>query len=417
MKGSGFSRRERFDGLQMSRIENNREFADFVTLVTARSSSVVIGRPLPWPQSIAKWMRSQLLLIVMVIIPGLLGGIYYGFICADQYISETQFVVRSPNRNSAGLLSGFLQSTGFVRAQDDSYIVTQFIKSRAAVDALVEKDGLKEKLSRPEADFLSRYPLSWSEANGEGLFKHYLDIINIRTDTGSGVTTLSVRAFRADDAQRLASALVQHAEELINRLNDRARADAIRYAQVEVSDSQVRLSNMQKTLTDFRNRESLVDPTKQSTAALDMIARLSDDLAASKTRLAALDEQAPQSPQGEALRARVTAMERQISEERAHIVGNDGSMAPRIAQYEQLLLEREMAAKMLTSATVSLENAKIDAQRQQLYLERIADPNLPDHALYPKRIVAFSMLLAICFACFWITRFFINQVYEHAAQQ
>ncbi len=401
----------------MSRIENNREFADFVTLVTARSSSVVIGRPLPWPQSIAKWMRSQLLLIVMVIIPGLLGGIYYGFICADQYISETQFVVRSPNRNSAGLLSGFLQSTGFVRAQDDSYIVTQFIKSRAAVDALVEKDGLKEKLSRPEADFLSRYPLSWSEANGEGLFKHYLDIINIRTDTGSGVTTLSVRAFRAEDAQRLASALVQHAEELINRLNDRARADAIRYAQVEVSDSQVRLSNMQKTLTDFRNRESLVDPTKQSTAALDMIARLSDDLAASKTRLAALDEQAPQSPQGEALRARVTAMERQISEERAHIVGNDGSMAPRIAQYEQLLLEREMAAKMLTSATVSLENAKIDAQRQQLYLERIADPNLPDHALYPKRIVAFSMLLAICFACFWITRFFINQVYEHAAQQ
>ncbi|NTF45633.1 capsule biosynthesis protein [Rhizobium rhizogenes] len=401
----------------MSRIENNREFADFVTLVTARSSSVVIGRPLSWPQSFAKWIRSQLLLILMVVIPGVLGGIYYGYVCADQYISETQFVVRSPNRNSAGLLSGFLQSTGFVRAQDDSYIVTQFIKSRAAVDALVEKDGLKEKLSRPEADFLSRYPLYWSEANGEGLFKHYLDIINIRTDTGSGVTTLSVRAFRAEDAQRLASALVQHAEELINRLNDRARADAIRYAQVEVGDSQVRLSDMQKTLTDFRNRESLVDPTKQSTAALDMIARLSDDLAASKTRLSALDEQAPQSPQGEALRARVTAMERQISEERARIVGNDGSMAPRIAQYEQLLLEREMAAKMLTSATVSLENAKIDAQRQQLYLERIADPNLPDHALYPKRIIAFLMLLAICFASFWITRFFINQVYEHAAQQ
>lgn len=401
----------------MSRIENNREFADFVTLVTARSSSVVIGRPLSWPQSFAKWIRSQLLLILMVVIPGVLGGIYYGYVCADQYISETQFVVRSPNRNSAGLLSGFLQSTGFVRAQDDSYIVTQFIKSRAAVDALVEKDGLKEKLSRPEADFLSRYPLYWSEANGEGLFKHYLDIINIRTDTGSGVTTLSVRAFRAEDAQRLASALVQHAEELINRLNDRARADAIRYAQVEVSDSQVRLSNMQKTLTDFRNRESLVDPTKQSTAALDMIARLADDLTASKTRLSALDEQAPQSPQGEALRARVTAMERQISEERARIVGNDGSMAPRIAQYEQLLLEREMAAKMLTSATVSLENAKIDAQRQQLYLERIADPNLPDHALYPKRIIAFLMLLAICFASFWITRFFINQVYEHAAQQ
>ncbi|KAA1180428.1 capsule biosynthesis protein [Rhizobium tropici] len=401
----------------MSRIENNKDFVDFVTLVTARSSGIVTGRPVSRPLSIARWVRSQLLLLLIVVIPGLLGGIYYAFISADQYVSETQFVVRSPNRNAAGLLSGFLQSTGFVRAQDDSYIVTEFIKSRAAVDALVEKDGLKEIFSRPEADVLNRYPLPWREANSEELFQHYLQFINVHTDSGSGVTTLNVRAFQADDAYRLAHALVQHAEELINRLNDRARRDAIRYAQVEVNDSQVRLSDMQKRLTDFRNREALVDPGKQSSAALNMIARLSDDLADSKTRLAALDEQAPRSPQNEALRARVAAMERQISDERARIVGSDGSMAPRIAQYEQLLLEREMAAKMLTSATASLENAKIDAQRQQLYLERIADPNLPDHALYPKRLQSFLLLLAICFAIFWIVRFFVIQVYEHAAQQ
>lgn len=401
----------------MSRIENNQDFVDFVTLVTARSSGITTGRPVSRPISIVRWIRSQLLLLLIVVIPGLLGGVYYAFISADQYVSETQFVVRSPNRNAAGLLSGFLQSTGFVRAQDDSYIVTEFIKSRAAVDALVEKDGLKEIFSRPEADFLNRYPLPWREANSEELFQHYLRFINVHTDSGSGVTTLDVRAFQADDAYRLANALVQHAEELINRLNDRARQDAIRYAQVEVNGSQVRLSDMQKRLTDFRNREALVDPGKQSSAALDMIARLSDDLADSKTRLAALDEQAPRSPQNDALRARVAAMERQISDERARIVGSDGSMAPRIAQYEQLLLEREMAAKMLTSATASLENAKIDAQRQQLYLERIADPNLPDHALYPKRLQSFLLLLAICFAIFWIVRFFVIQVYEHAAQQ
>ncbi|TXI03063.1 MAG: capsule biosynthesis protein [Rhizobium sp.] len=401
----------------MSRMENSKEFTDFVRLASTRASGVTLEQPVSWPYFVARWIRSQLLLLLIVVLPGLLGAIYYGVICADQYVSETQFVVRSPNRNAAGLLSGFLQSTGFVRAQDDSYIVTEFIKSRAAVDALVANDGLKSILSRPEADFLSRYPLPWSEASGEELFQHYLHFVDIRTDSGSGVTTLDVRAFRADDAYRLANALVKHAEELINRLNDRARADAIRYAEMEVNDSQARLSGMQKSLTDFRNREALVDPNKQSSAALDMIARLSDDLVDSKTRLAALEDQAPQSPQSEALRARVGAMERQISDERARIVGGDGSMAPRIAQYEQLLLEREMAAKMLASATASLENAKIDAQRQQLYLERIADPNLPDHALYPKRLSAFLMLLAICFATFWTVRFFVAQVYEHAAQQ
>jgi capsular polysaccharide transport system permease protein len=401
----------------MARIENNKEFADFVTLVSLRLQDGTPLKPEPaWRRPI-RWLRSHLLLLLMVIVPALLGAAYYGFIATDQYISETQFVVRSPNRNAAGLLSGFLQSTGFIRAQDDSYIVSEFMQSRAAMDALVRYDGLKDMLSRPEADALSRFPPPWSPGNDEDLFRHYLRAIDVRTNSGSGVTTLDVRAFRAQDAHRLAEALLRHAEELINRLNDRARQDAIHYAQVEVGDSQDRLSQVQKTLTKFRNRESLVDPSKQSAAALDLIAKLTDDLADNKARLNALDEQAPQSPQVPALRARIVAGENQISEERARVVGSDSSMAPRIAQYEQILLEREMAAKMLASATTSLENAKIDAQRQQLYLERIADPNLPDHPLYPKRVTSFLMLLALCGAAYWIVHFFIVQVFEHADAQ
>lgn len=401
----------------MSRIEDNKEFIDFVTLVSVRSVDVIPRQQTTWSKSVMRGIRSHLLLLLMIVFPGLVGGSYYAFICSDQYISETQFVVRSPNRNAAGLLSGFLQSTGFVRAQDDSYIVSEFILSRAAMDELVAKDDLKDVLSRPEADLLTRFPLPWAKENDEELFQHYLRFIKVQTDSSSGVTTLEVRAVRAEDARNLANALLQHAEELINRLNSRARQDAIRYAQVEVSDSEDRLALTQKNLTDFRNRETLVDPTKQASAALDLIARLVDDVADNKARLAALDEQAPQSPQGEALRARIAATERQVSDERARIVGSDGSMAPRIAQYEQLLLEREMAAKMLTSATASLENAKIDAQRQQLYLERIANPNLPDHPLYPKRVTSFLMFLAMCGAIYWIVRFFAIQVLEHAASQ
>lgn len=401
----------------MSRIENNKEFTDYVTLVSARSLGAVPLRQATRPELAIRWLRERLLLLLMVVVPGLLGGLYYAFISADQYMSETQFVVRSPNRNAAGLLSGLLQSTGFVRAQDDSYIVSEFMLSRAAVDLLVEKDGLKDILSRPEADFLTRFPMPWSRESDEELFQHYLRFVKVHTDSSSGVSTLEVKAFRAEDARNLANALLRHAEELINRLNDRARQDAIRYAQVEVGDSEERLAVMQKSLTDFRNREVLVDPAKQSAAALDLIARLSDEVADSKTRLAALEAQTPQSPQGESLRARVAAMESEISAERARIVGSDSSMAPRIAQYEQLLLEREMAARMLTSATTSLENAKIDAQRQQLYLERIADPNLPDHPLYPKRITAYLMLLAMCGAAYWIVSFLVAQVLEHAAAQ
>jgi capsular polysaccharide transport system permease protein len=248
----------------MTRIENNREFADFVTLVTVRSSVTASGGNVSWWSARARWLRSHLLLLFMLVIPGLLGAVYYAFICAEQYVSETQFVVRSPNRNAAGLLSGFLQSTGFVRAQDDSYIVSEFMMSRAAVDELAAKNDLKDIMSRPEADFLNRYPLPWTVANNEELFQHYKNFVKVDTNSSSGVTTLEVYAFRAEDSFNLANALLQHAEELINQLNDRARGDAIRYAQVELTDSEGRLQSTQKNLTDFRNRETLIDPSKLS---------------------------------------------------------------------------------------------------------------------------------------------------------
>ncbi len=401
----------------MTRIKDNKEFTEFVTLVSVTPMDIVPRQRTTRSLSTLSWVRSHLLFLLIVAFPGLLGVVYYGVICTDQYVSETQFVVRSPNHNAAGLLSGFLQSTGFVRAQDDSYIVSEFMLSRGAMDELVRDDGLKDILSRPEADFLTRFPAPWSRGNGEELFRYYKRAIDINTNSSSGVTTLQVKAVRADDAEKLANALLQHAEGLVNRLNDRARQDAIRYAQIELQDSQDQMSKTQKSLTDFRNREAVVDPNKQSAVALDMIARLSDEVADDQARLKALDEQAPRSPQREALGARVTAVERQISDERARIVGGDNSMAPRIAQYEQLLLEREMAAKMLASAATSLENAKIDAQRQQLYLERISEPNLPDHPLYPKRLGSILMLLAVCFSIFWIVRFLSRQVLEHADSQ
>jgi capsular polysaccharide transport system permease protein len=397
----------------MTRVSTNDEFTDYLTLVDIHA-----GNASPETKSVIDralfWIRNHILVLVMVALPTGLATIYYGAIASSQYVSETRFVVRSPNRNAAGLLSGFLQSTGFVRAQDDSYVVMEFIESRAASSDLAQHSNLRDVLSRPEADFLARFPSLWSKPTEEALYEHYLDFVTIETDSGGGVTTLQVRAFRPEDAQMLAQALLDRAETLINRLNDRARKDAVRFAQIEVTDSEKRLGDLQKSLTNFRNKVAMIDPSKQSTAMFEMIAKLSDDVAQSKAQLASLMQQTPQSPQIQAMRSSIDAKEQQIIEERARIVGDDASMAPLIAEYEQLLLQRELGMRMLESSATSLENAKLEAQRQQLYLERIVNPNRPDYAMYPKRIKSILMVFALCFAAFWIARFFRNQIYDHS---
>ena len=89
------------------------------------------------------------------------------------------------------------------------------------------------------------------------------------------------------------------------------------------------------------------------------------------------------------------------------------SIGAKLSEYDQLLLEREFAVKSLTSALTSLENARQDSQRQQLYLERIVEPNTPDQSRYPRRwlIIGFVGLMTV--SIYVIVIKFRKSILEH----
>jgi capsular polysaccharide transport system permease protein len=92
-------------------------------------------------------------------------------------------------------------------------------------------------------------------------------------------------------------------------------------------------------------------------------------------------------PQIPVLRQRIALLEREISNESARVTGSGGgSLASRAAEFQRLSLEREFADRQLASTLGSLEQARSEAQRQQLYLERIVQPSLPDAAMQPRRL-------------------------------
>ncbi len=93
-------------------------------------------------------MKKYKLFWITVVLPTLAAILYFGFIAADVYISESRFVVRSPERNVASPLGGLLESTGFTRSQDDSYTVLEFMLSRDALRVLDEKLNLRERVQQ-----------------------------------------------------------------------------------------------------------------------------------------------------------------------------------------------------------------------------------------------------------------------------
>src|SRR5437588_430210 len=136
------------------------------------------------------------------------------------------------------------------RAAEDTSGVQDFIMSRDAVRKLEQKNDLRAVFSRPEGDFVTRFPgiLFWRK-DFEALFSRYDHFVSVETDTGTGVTSLRVKAYRPEDAHTLASALLSYSEQLINDLNERSRRDALDTARRQVDRAEQRIAEIQTALT------------------------------------------------------------------------------------------------------------------------------------------------------------------------
>src|SRR5271169_3160151 len=349
-------------------------------------------------------------------LPTLIAGVYYFALASDLYLSEAKFIVRSPKQVQTSGIGALLQSTGLGRAAEDTNAVQDFIMSRDAVRELEQKDDLRTLLSRPEGDFVSRFPgiLYWRK-DIEALFSRYDHFVSVETDTGTGVTALRVKAYRPEDAHKLATAILSYSEQLINDLNERARRDALDTARREVDRAEQRIAEIQTELTAYRVKQKMIDPKSASSGVLELIGQMNAAQTNARAQLGELLTNSPNSPQIPLVKTRIASLDKLIAEERTKLSGETGSVVATLTEYERLSLQRELAEKALASAFTSLEAARIEAQRQQLYLETVAQPNLADYPLYPKRIISFGMVLVSCLLAYGIAWLLVISAREHAA--
>ncbi len=409
----------------MARMQNadsyvgGSDIAPQVELIPIRASQMA-GSEIDqgfWSRYARQNLRQQsaryVLLFLLFVCPSIIAITYYAVFAADRYATEAQFVVRSPSRANFDQITSMIQNSSATRAPDEASAVHEFIKSRDALALLETKANLRSIFERSGADIFWRYPGLFSSDLNEKLFAHYLRFIKVSSDSSTGISTLVVNAFRPDDATMIANVLLAGAEALINRLNERARGDTVRTAAHEVEAAKAKAFEAREQLTVFRTRIGQVDPGKTSAALLETIGKLSFEVAQANAQLSEALRSAPQAPQVANLRNRIQALETQISREKQQIGGTAQALAPLIADYERLILEREFADRSLASALASLEAARSEAQRQQLYLERIVEPRSSDYPSEPRRVMWSLIAIALSFALYSIFAALLNNIREH----
>lgn len=374
------------------------------------------NKPVLKPEKSKKSWLSKIspLMWVTVIVPTLVSVVYFGVMASDRYTSQSSFVVRSPkSQSSLSGLGAILQGTGFTRAQDDIYTVQEYMRSRSSLEELRRLLPVRE-FYEAKGDVFSRFNGFGFRGEEEAFYQYYRDQLNITFDAVSGISTLNVTAFDAAESQKINSALLKQGEALINQLNDRARSDTVRYAEEVVKVAEERVKEASQNLTDYRIENGVFDLKTQSEVQMGLVSKLQDELIVIQTQLDQVRAVTPENPQIPGLMAREKSLRKEISQQLRAISGSGKqSLSNQAADYQRVFLENQLAEQQLAAAITSLESAKAEADRQQLYLEVISSPNLPDLAHEPKRLYNIVATLIIGLMIFGIVSLLTASVREH----
>jgi capsular polysaccharide transport system permease protein len=331
------------------------------------------------------------------------------------YVSESAFVVRMAAPPSSTSFGSVLQNSGITRSQDDTFSVQEYIRSRDALTAVQAILPLRNFFDDTHGDALSRFPAPWESGLFEELFRYYSKRVKVVHNDTTGITVLRTSAYQPHDAFVLNRTLLDMGNERLTKMNERARGDAVRFAAAEVENAEQRMIDAQKNITLFRNKELMIDPKLNSVSMVELMSRISSELAVARANLAETRATAPDSSSIPYMTSRIDALEKQLTLERSKVAGTDGSIAPRIADYEALMLQREFSSKALLSALDSLKTARADARRQQLYLEVVVMPNTPDQAELPLALKNIAIVLFITSIGYLLGWLLLTAIRDHGS--
>ena len=326
--------------------------------------------------------------VILVMLPVLLSAAYLWLVAKDQYASTLGFSVRTEEISSSlDLLGGITRLSG--GGSSDSDILYDYIHSQELVqdlDAEIDLRGI----------YAQRWPedpvFAFNPAGAiEDLVTHWERKVRITYDSSSGLMTLRVLAFTPEQAKLIAERILERSTEKINALAAEARADATRYARIEMNRALERLKEAREAMTRFRSRTQMVDPAADLQGQMGVLNTLQAQLAESYIELDLLhvttNASDPRIIQAEqrigVIRNRIEEERRKFSESESIPGGKD--YATMVSEFERLSVDREFAEQAYRVALAAYDAALAEAQRKSRYLAAHIRPTKAETSEYPRR--------------------------------
>ena len=340
------------------------------------------------------------------------------FWASSQFLSEFRIAVRSVEPIKTGGMAELFGFTGVTQAGNDSNAVVQYLQSRQAIDDLGGVGAVQKVYDDPSIDWFSRLSAG---APIEEFTRYWDRMVDSYYEPTTGTIIVQVTAFKPSDAFAIAKDLLHNAEGLVNRLSERARQDSVAFAAQELAKAEARLADVRTKARVLQDKEAILDPQASAQATLTLASKLKEEIAqrsaefiAQRARLAA------NAPSVLATQDRIDGLQRELERVKAQATAARSEAPPGekplssvLGAFQELGDEKLFAEKAYQSALTSLESARMDAAKQQLYLATIVPPGMPEEASFPKPLRDVALVFGVALAIWLIGLLAVYSVREH----
>ncbi len=322
---------------------------------------------------------------IFVLLPTVFVSYYFYNIATPMYATTSEFVIQQAEpASAAGGLGGLFQGTSMA-TQQDSITVQSYLSSRAAMVRLDEDHSFKSIFADPVIDPVQRLA---EDGTNEDAFDIYRERVKISYDPTEGILKMDVIAPSPEASQIFSEALIGYAEEQVDQLTQRLRADQMAGALSAYESAETKRSDALASWLQLQQDVQQIDPVGETAAKTQQISGLeSDRLRLTLSLQERLNVRRPNEAQVTALRAQIFNIETMIADMRQQMTDTTTTGTSLAARNTELRLAEEnytFQTMLAQQALTQMELAQIEANRQVRYLSMGVEPVAPDEATYPK---------------------------------
>jgi capsular polysaccharide transport system permease protein len=353
-------------------------------------------------RDIARRRRKKLVLLAtrlafFVLLPTLLVAYYYFRVATPMYATNTEFVIQKAEGGGAGpgALGGLLGGTGFATVQE-SITVQAYLESREAMLRLDEELGFRAHFSDPSIDPLNRLA---SDATVEDMYDIYRRNLQIGYDPTEGLIRMEVAAADPQTSQAFSEALIRYAEERVDEMSSRLREDQMAGARESFEEAEDRVLEAQSRVLDLQEQRGVLSTEAEVSTVFGQIQNFETQLQEERLRLDELmSVPRPNETRVAVAERNIARLEELIEDLRSGLTETEaGEVSLARVQSELIIAQADLETRqmMLAQALQQMEMARMEANRQTLYLSVGVFPIAPDAPAYPKAFENTALALLV----------------------